>query len=56
VIAGGMVAVGGKVCIRAGSPHRIEKNEILKKEIGKLDSQIADIMDLEVASSGWSRA
>ena len=47
VFAGGMVAVGGKVLYSSWIALQNQKNEILKKEIGKLDSQIADIMDLE---------
>jgi len=47
VIAGGVVAVGGKVLYAGWIAAQTSKNELLKKEIGKLDSQIADIMDLE---------
>jgi type IV pilus assembly protein PilN len=55
VFAGGMVAVGGKVLYSSWIALQNQKNEILKREIVKLDSQIADIMDLEAASSAWLR-
>ncbi len=47
VFAGIMCALGGKLLYSSWIDSQMEKNEILKKEIGKLDSQIADIMDLE---------
>jgi type IV pilus assembly protein PilN len=45
--AGIMVALGGKLLYTGWIDAQNEKNDLLKKEIGKLDAQIADIMDLE---------
>jgi len=42
-----MVALGGKLLYTGWIDAQNEKNDLLKKEIGKLDAQIADIMDLE---------
>jgi type IV pilus assembly protein PilN len=47
VLAGIMVALGGKLLYQSWIALQTEKNDLLKKEIGKLDAQIADIMDLE---------
>jgi type IV pilus assembly protein PilN len=47
VLAGIMVALGGKLLSQSWIALQTEKNDLLKKEIGKLDAQIADIMDLE---------
>ncbi len=45
VLAGIMVALGGKLLYQSWIALQTEKNDLLKKEIGKLDAQIADIMD-----------
>jgi type IV pilus assembly protein PilN len=53
VAAGGAVfaavvfALGGKLVYASWTDSQIEKNNLLKKEIVKLDAQIADIQDLE---------
>jgi len=47
VLAGVMVALGGKLLYSSWIALQTEKNDLLKHEIGKLDAQIADIMDLE---------
>jgi type IV pilus assembly protein PilN len=47
VLAGIMVALGGKLLYQSWIALQTEKNDLLKHEIGKLDAQIADIMDLE---------
>jgi len=47
VFAGGVFAFGGHLLYSGWIALQTEKNDLLKKEIGKLDSQIADIMDLE---------
>jgi type IV pilus assembly protein PilN len=47
VFAGVMFALGGKLMYSSWIDAQNEKNDLLKKEIGKLDAQIADIMDLE---------
>ena len=47
VFAGVMFALGGKLMYSSWIDSQNEKNDLLKKEIGKLDAQIADIMDLE---------
>ncbi len=45
--AGIMVALGGKLVYTGWIDAQTAKNDLLKKEIGKLDTQIADIMDLQ---------
>lgn len=40
-------AMGGKLLYSTWTDSQIEKNNLLKKEIVKLDAQIADIQDLE---------
>jgi len=47
VAAGIMVALGGKLVYTGWIDAQTAKNDVLKKEIGKLDVQIADIMDLQ---------
>ncbi len=53
IAAGGAVfaaivfALGGKVVYSSWTDSQTEKNNLLKKEIVKLDAQIADIQDLE---------
>lgn len=47
VFAGIMVALGGKLMYSGWIDAQTAKNELLKKEIGKLDAQITDILDLE---------
>jgi type IV pilus assembly protein PilN len=47
VLAGIMVSLGGKLLYQSWIALQTEKNDLLKAEIGKLDAQIADIMDLE---------
>jgi type IV pilus assembly protein PilN len=47
VFAAIIVALGGKVVYSGWTDAQIEKNNLLKKEIVKLDAQIADIQDLE---------
>jgi len=47
VLAGIMVALGGKLMYSSWIDAQTAKNELLKKEIGKLDAQITDILDLE---------
>ena len=53
VAAGGAVfdavvfALGGKLVYSGWTDSQVEKNNLLKKEIVKLDAQIADIQDLE---------
>src|SRR5271156_2131664 len=53
VAAGGAVfaavifALGGKLVYSSWTDSQIEKNNLLKKEIVKLDAQIADIQNLE---------
>ena len=46
-IAALIVAGGGKLLYTSWTDAQIEKNNLLKKEIVKLDAQIADIQDLE---------
>jgi type IV pilus assembly protein PilN len=46
-IAGCLFVVGGKVLYTSWIDSQEAKNTLLKKEIVKLDSQIADIQDLE---------
>ncbi len=47
VLAGIMCALGGKLMYSNWIDTQTEKNELLQKEINKLDVQIGDIMDLE---------
>ena len=47
MLAGAVVAGGGKVVYSSWIDAQIEKNNLLKKEIVKLDAEIADIQDLE---------
>ena len=47
VVAAVIFALGGKLVYSSWTDAQIEKNNLLKKEIVKLDSQIADIQDLE---------
>jgi len=49
VAGGGRLSswVGGKLVYTSWTDAQIEKNNLLKKEIVKLDAQIADIQDLE---------
>src|SRR5580658_205806 len=47
VIAAVIFALVGKVVYSSWTDAQIEKNNLLKKEIVKLDAQIADIQDLE---------
>jgi type IV pilus assembly protein PilN len=47
VLAGVMFALGGKLVYSSWIDAQNAKNELLKKEIGKLDAQITDILDLE---------
>jgi type IV pilus assembly protein PilN len=47
VFAGAVFTFGGHLLYSSWTALQNEKNDILKKEIGKLDAQIADIQDLE---------
>ena len=54
IIAGGaafvaavLFALGGKLMYSSWIDTQVDKNNYLKKEIGKLDEQITDILDLE---------
>jgi type IV pilus assembly protein PilN len=47
VFAGAVFTFGGHLLYSSWTALQNEKNELLKKEIGKLDAQIADIQDLE---------
>ena len=47
VLAAGILVVMGKLVYTSWTDAQIEKNNLLKKEIVKLDAQIADIQDLE---------
>ena len=47
VIAAGVFVLGGKLLYSGWTDAQNEKNNLLKKEIVKLDAQIADIQDLE---------
>src|SRR5476649_262995 len=47
VFAAGILIVVGKLVYASWTDTQIEKNNLLKKEIVKLDAQIADIQDLE---------
>jgi type IV pilus assembly protein PilN len=47
VFAAAVFVLGGKLVYSSWTDAQIEKNNLLKKEIVKLDAQIADIQDLE---------
>src|ERR1700728_4912804 len=47
VVAALVFALGGKIVYSTWIDAQNEKNNVLKKEIVKLDAQIADIQDLE---------
>jgi len=47
VIAAGVFVLGGKLLYSSWTEAQNQKNALLKKEIVKLDAQIADIQDLE---------
>jgi type IV pilus assembly protein PilN len=47
VFAAGILVIVGKLVYASWTDAQIEKNSLLKKEIVKLDAQIADIQDLE---------
>ncbi len=47
VIAGVVLAGGGKLLYASWIDAQNAKNDLLKREIGKLDAQITDILDLE---------
>jgi type IV pilus assembly protein PilN len=47
VFAAVMFSLGGKLMYASWIDTQSEKNNLLKKEIGKLDAQITDILDLE---------
>jgi type IV pilus assembly protein PilN len=47
VIAGVVFALGGKLLYASWIDAQNTKNDLLKREIGKLDVQITDILDLE---------
>ena len=47
VVAGIVVALGGKLMYSSWTNDQNAKNDLLKREIVKLDSQITDILDLE---------
>jgi type IV pilus assembly protein PilN len=47
VFAAGIFVVGGKLLYSSWTDSQNTKNNLLKKEIVKLDAQIADIQDLE---------
>ena len=47
VLAAGVVVVCGKLMYSSWIDTQADKNNYLKKEIGKLDEQITDILDLE---------
>jgi type IV pilus assembly protein PilN len=47
VFASGILVVVGKLVYSSWTDAQIEKNNLLKKEIVKLEAQIADIQDLE---------
>jgi type IV pilus assembly protein PilN len=46
-VAAVLVALGGKLMYSSWIDTQTDKNNYLKKEIGKLDEQITDILDLE---------
>ena len=47
IFAAFVFALGGKLVYSSWTDSQMEKNNLLKKEIVKLDAQIADIQDLE---------
>ena len=47
VLAAGIFIVCGKLVYSSWTDSQLEKNNLLKREIVKLDAQIADIQDLE---------
>src|SRR5271154_7337107 len=47
VVAAVIFSLGGKLLYSSWTDSQTEKNNLLKKEIVKLDAQIADIQDLE---------
>jgi type IV pilus assembly protein PilN len=47
VVAGVLIAACGKLLYSSWIDAQYAKNDMLKREIGKLDSQITDILDLE---------
>ncbi len=47
IVAGVIIAGGGKLLYSSWIDAQNAKNDILKREIGKLDTQITDILDLE---------
>ncbi|GAC1301640.1 MAG: hypothetical protein NVSMB10_01440 [Steroidobacteraceae bacterium] len=47
VIASGIFVIGGKLVYSRWTDAQIEQNNLLKREIVKLDAQIADIQDLK---------
>jgi type IV pilus assembly protein PilN len=47
VIASVIFALGGKLVYSSWTDLQVQKNNLLKREIVKLDAQIADIQDLE---------
>ncbi len=47
VLAAVMFALGGKLMYSSWIESQTAKNNLLKREIGKLDAQITDILDLE---------
>lgn len=47
VLAAGVVVICGKLMYSSWIDAQVENNNYLKKEIGKLDAQITDILDLE---------
>lgn len=47
IFAGVMFALGGKLLYASWIDSQNAKNDLLKREIGKLDAQITDILDLE---------
>jgi type IV pilus assembly protein PilN len=47
VLAAILFALGGKLMYSSWIESQTAKNNLLKKEIGKLDAQITDILDLE---------
>ncbi len=46
-VAAVLFALGGKLMYSSWIDTQVDKNNYLKKEIGKLDEQITDILDLE---------
>lgn len=47
VLAAGVVVICGKLMYSSWIDTQVENNNYLKREIGKLDAQITDILDLE---------